>query len=207
MGFPPRITPAYAGKSSLRYSVDHLHGDHPRLCGEKPTFQQSLHVRPGSPPPMRGKAAPNGYVVSNDRITPAYAGKRGRWQPKIAGIQDHPRLCGEKKSLPAVLYRSPGSPPPMRGKAPLMTKIFLAGEDHPRLCGEKFSIKSTKSNCPGSPPPMRGKETSLSDLSQLFRITPAYAGKSQRIWLQGAGSQDHPRLCGEKSTLKTNTDM
>ena len=157
MGFPPRITPAYAGKSSLRYSVDHLHGDHPRLCGEKPTFQQSLHVRPGSPPPMRGKAAPNGYVVSNDRITPAYAGKRGRWQPKIAGIQDHPRLCGEK-----------------------------------------FSIKSTKSNCPGSPPPMRGKETSLSDLSQLFRITPAYAGKSCLLAQIEDKSWDHPRLCGEK---------
>ena len=30
-----RITPAYAGKSSLRSKVERNHGDHPRLCGEK----------------------------------------------------------------------------------------------------------------------------------------------------------------------------
>ncbi len=156
---------------------------------------------------MRGKEVDGNQRSLAYRITPAYAEKRKACQQSCTDRQDHPRLCGEKQRGDVVRAVQPGSPPPMRGKAPLMTKIFLAGEDHPRLCGEKFSIKSTKSNCPGSPPPMRGKETSLSDLSQLFRITPAYAGKSQRIWLQGAGSQDHPRLCGEKSTLKTNTDM
>ncbi len=30
------ITPAYAGKSNRRREVLHRHGDHPRICGEKP---------------------------------------------------------------------------------------------------------------------------------------------------------------------------
>ena len=29
------ITPAYAGKSDLGSVGKHLHGDHPRICGEK----------------------------------------------------------------------------------------------------------------------------------------------------------------------------
>ena len=30
-----RITPAYAGKSTLCSKVERNYGDHPRLCGEK----------------------------------------------------------------------------------------------------------------------------------------------------------------------------
>ena len=33
----PRITPAYAGKSFTRAVTSAVHGDHPRLCGEKST--------------------------------------------------------------------------------------------------------------------------------------------------------------------------
>ena len=31
-------------------------------------------------------------------------------------FEDHPRLCGEKLKSPLVGGRTPGSPPPMRGK-------------------------------------------------------------------------------------------
>ena len=71
-----RITPAYAGKSSLNQSVP-------------PELQ-------GSPPPMRGKG---NFVLACDlnyRITPAYAGKSRNAGVVVAFVGDHPRLCGEK---------------------------------------------------------------------------------------------------------------
>ena len=112
-----RITPAYAGKSRPLPPPLPPDGDHPRLCGEKMPWSFQLVPRKGSPPPMRGKVRRLHRVLAALRITPAYAGKRGRWQPKIAGIQDHPRLCGEKAFPVDVQLSSTGSPPPMRGKA------------------------------------------------------------------------------------------
>ena len=48
---------------------------------------------------------------------------------------------------------------------------------------------------------MRGKDTMIDVTISAFRITPAYAGKSQQ---RGSGYNDrwdHPRLCGEKFSL------
>ena len=70
--------------------------------------------------------------------------------------------------------------------------------DHPRLCGEKCLMVFLLLLMLGSPPPMRGKVFNLSDLRSGDRITPAYAGKSPRCRFLLFGSEDHPRLCGEK---------
>ena len=50
-----RITPAYAGKSSVPVSAAAGVGDHPRLCGEKKREVLKKRQIIGSPPPMRGK--------------------------------------------------------------------------------------------------------------------------------------------------------
>ena len=50
----------------------------------------------------------------------------------------------------------------------------------------------------GSPPPMRGKGSPCGAVRFCFRITPAYAGKSEKEKKQTRQSEDHPRLCGEK---------
>ena len=50
-----RITPAYAGKSSLRGSRACSGRDHPRVCGEKWGHYIGADYTPGSPPRMRGK--------------------------------------------------------------------------------------------------------------------------------------------------------
>ena len=90
------ITPAYAGKSK-------------RLAACAQTAE-------GSPPRMRGKV--NGGIGRTEMfgITPAYAGKRLPccWVP--ARRQDHPRVCGEKKSGCVPGRGKVGSPPRMRGK-------------------------------------------------------------------------------------------
>ena len=69
------IPPAYAGKSPrCRFCFLSLE-DHHRLCGEKSICYDSTRPRPGSPPPMRGKAAVISPSKKFRRITPAYAGK------------------------------------------------------------------------------------------------------------------------------------
>ena len=91
-----RITPAHAGKSILGRHLSFHVGDHPRTCGEKPSFLVVFSRRLGSPPHMRGKA-----------ICRA---------PQMMKKQDHPRTCGEKKCTRRTRCNRVGSPPHMRGK-------------------------------------------------------------------------------------------
>ena len=45
---------------------------------------------------------------------------------------------------------------------------------------------------------MRGKVDQKQLSVDANRITPAYAGKSERLYYETDGKWDHPRLCGEK---------
>ena len=93
------ITPAHAGKSRQvgRY-VGHA-WDHPRPCGEKYIRWRLPAALTGSPPPMRGKAAPGFALPERYGITPAHAGKRGLTTFWVPSPGDHPRPCGEKPSI------------------------------------------------------------------------------------------------------------
>ena len=111
-----RITPAYAGKTSVTVYTDLIFKDHPRICGENNPrlFRNSLIL--GSPPHMRGKLTASSPSDAAMRITPAYAGKTSfLWAIPIA-CRDHPRICGENYSCSANLHDEQGSPPHMRGK-------------------------------------------------------------------------------------------
>ena len=103
-----RITPAYAGKSGREPQGRNAAQDHPRLCGEKHGDFRTRERRTGSPPPMRGKAAPSVADLKSVRITPAYAGK-----------SDFGKVGGSMAE---------GSPPPMRGKGNFSTfRSFCTG--------------------------------------------------------------------------------
>ena len=135
---------------------------------------------------------------------------------------DHPRLCGEKKWRLKLQLLLPGSPPPMRGKvfffdtehlwiritpayAGKSHSLFHSTEveqDHPRLCGEKSATQSAGHLKAGSPPPMRGKVKYHLSFYVSNGITPAYAGKSFKLFRCRFSIWDHPRLCGEKSVFR-----
>ena len=175
----------------------------------------------GSPPPMRGKVSPVLVRAIPDRITPAYAGKSTPLYQLSFSAMDHPRLCGEKRRFHCNFQRRLGSPPPMRGKVCTVRCGFLgmgitpayAGKrfrgqrgskiykDHPRLCGEKHNSRINRTGHVGSPPPMRGKACFFQLGEVPAGITPAYAGKSLTDPQPVFSNQDHPRLCGEKSTI------
>ena len=170
---------------------------------------------------MRGKVLRGPMTRRMTGITPAYAGKSRTAMCWQVICRDHPRLCGEKQRRQKSGSGSAGSPPPMRGKDNMTGRNVqryritpaYAGKshssgfryagiwDHPRLCGEKSTAILACCIRKGSPPPMRGK--AFRWIHVVFRqgITPAYAGKRYRVAPSVSLAEDHPRLCGEKSSL------
>ena len=155
------ITPAYAGKRSSKIRSCRGSWDHPRVCREKLFVIPGKPEPLGSPPHVRGKGQGQGDGCDHQGITPACAGKRCRSPAFRSMPWDHPRVCGEKLLVPALLCRRLGSPPRVRGKVSA-GKILLhdggitpayAGKssrnetcwhrpwDHPRVYGEKLSCR------------------------------------------------------------------
>ena len=114
-----RITPAYAGKSVRLFGLQGPGRDHPRVCGEKLKAKAVGAMASGSPPRMRGKGKRVLQNLERVGITPAYAGKRHTAWTVCRSQKDHPRVCGEKCQTSEKPPVRPGSPPRMRGKAPL----------------------------------------------------------------------------------------
>ena len=154
-----RITPAWAGKSSNRKSVEAMARDHPRMGGEKVVVLNLVRFYPGSPPHGRGKAHELRTLPRAIRITPAWAGKRHKAVLSSGRNGDHPRMGGEKQMFTMDLHGARGSPPHGRGKVygccdgVEMMRITPAwagkrlvtdtgrwsARDHPRMGGEKRS--------------------------------------------------------------------
>ncbi len=69
------------------------------------------------------------------------------------------------------------------------------------MCGEKRHFCRPLVSCTGSPPHVRGKVNVAVFVNNITRITPACAGKSQRIQILRIIEKDHPRVCGEKRII------
>ena len=173
---------------------------------------------------MRGKELPQLPPRILYRITPAYAGKSGRYSTAGSSGRDHPRVCGEKDLELSAETVGLGSPPRMRGKekavevwpdytgitpayagkSPSAIPAHWLRRDHPRVCGEKTLLSLRLEAITGSPPRMRGK--ALSNEFEFYPrgITPAYAGKRRLPAAPDIASQDHPRVCGEKLRRKSS---
>ena len=111
------ITPAWAGKSMTAPGRSSRTGDHPRVGGEKNNHIIDNQYGKGSPPRRRGKGGKSFTGNMFTRITPAWAGKRGRFAERKAPSWDHPRMGGEKKKSRRCCTSIGGSPPHGRGKA------------------------------------------------------------------------------------------
>ena len=88
---------------------------------------------------MRGKVAGAAVVSRNNRITPAYAGKREFLKNGRETLVDHPRLCGEKVLYGFFDVSAQGSPPPMRGKEKPETGEGESFGITPAYAGKSFS--------------------------------------------------------------------
>ena len=97
---------------------------------------------------------------------------------EIAGII--PAYAGSTKSLPTSSQPS---------------------EDHPRVCGEHFRIPADEQVVAGSSPRMRGALGDLAGAGASGRIIPAYAGSTEFPDRFSYPARDHPRVCGEHSSI------
>ena len=139
-----RITPAYAGKRQSIPAMPEVLQDHPRLRGEKPDFDVFACWFGGSPPLTRGKVQERSDALTDERITPAYAGKSAFSAFRSAFSKDHPRLRGEKDQLPALLHPPLGSPPLTRGKGRTRQSHPLHAGITPAYAGKRIlSIAET----------------------------------------------------------------
>ena len=99
-----RITPAHAGKTRTRASVQPEKRDHPRACGENKRLSEIAGEDVGSPPRMRGKPSEDHSGFSCGRITPAHAGKTSFSLRICSASWDHPRACGENSAVLPVSH-------------------------------------------------------------------------------------------------------
>ena len=86
------------------------------MGGEKPNRIIWDNFKRGSPPHGRGKVIKNVLEKLDQRITPAWAGKRRYTAACIWSFWDHPRMGGEKSVSWATMHPGNGSPPHGRGK-------------------------------------------------------------------------------------------
>ena len=93
---------------------------------------------------MRGKGGQRGSKIYNFGITPAYAGKSSTVFRSYLGIQDHPRLCGEKENVMDPLISTIGSPPPMRGKVRVREQRFHDVRITPAYAGKRLHDRRRK---------------------------------------------------------------
>ena len=117
------ITPACAGKRPLSSACILRDWDHPRVCGEKYQRKASTNTAIGSPPRVRGKVYNSCIKMYPTGITPACAGKSLPHAHGLCRQRDHPRVCGEKTFTVKNVPGAEGSPPRVRGKAPVVRDI------------------------------------------------------------------------------------
>ena len=166
---------------------------------------------------MRGARAPINVRNVAQRIIPADAGSTHRHACTGGSREDHPRGCGEHKTVSSTSRGEAGSSPRMRGALTLGQQGCLehriipadagstianvidptAGKDHPRGCGEHDSLSAPVVYSAGSSPRMRGAHPRRPAQRRQGRIIPADAGSTYMNISTENSYEDHPRGCGE----------
>ena len=129
----------------------------------------------------------------------------------------HPRVCGEHRPAPPLVWLRSGSSPRVRGTLPnitlsqqllrfipacagntlLVTAAAIREPVHPRVCGEHTSSKPLFGNKPGSSPRVRGTRVMYFIRPNHLRFIPACAGNTCMALQNRILSAVHPRVCGE----------
>ncbi len=195
--------------------------DYPSIHGEHCTTYQHYHLSLGSSPLVRGAHGCRIVGLCNLRIIPARAGST--WTRSISWTtgRDHPRSCGEHNDPSDGSNVASGSSPLVRGALPcpdlrrqaggiiparagstgiLELGIQLHG-DHPRSCGEHWLNHQHRTWSEGSSPLVRGARAPSWCLFSAHGIIPARAGSTNMYYQTHPILQDHPRSCGEHSSL------
>ena len=113
-----------------------------------------------------------------------------------------PRWRG-KDEIDIVVQVPSGITPALAGKSRMGSAFALVYKDHPRVGGEKRRLTECAQWAEGSPPRWRGKVYIFPTFWGVERITPALAGKSTAGLACAFVARDHPRVGGEKYTIRS----
>ena len=187
------------------------------MCGEHTCCVTAKSWAMGSSPHVRGALVTMPGMRSGRGIIPACAGSTRILLHKDDPVWDHPRMCGEHKSMAFCVGTLRGSSPHVRGalvwSCPYCghsgiipacagsTRYSTTGKqgrrDHPRMCGEHGGVNNYNNPTLGSSPHVRGAHAMTGEKTQVYGIIPACAGSTRpnldcpRLW------GDHPRMYGE----------
>ena len=137
------------------------------------------------------------------RIIPAHAGNSRQYTLCSRRSTDHPRACGELSTVHSLQSSQYGSSPRMRGTLDSTLSAVVAVRIIPAHAGNSRQYS----------PRMRGTLVHSSAVVAVriipragmtvvsVRIIPAHAGNSRQYTLCSRRSTDHPRACGELSTV------
>ena len=163
--------------------------EHPRWCGACAHSSNSLKVRPGTPPPVRGLRGDRPERPLGQRNTPARAGpalvRAGPPEPR----GEHPRPCGACSPLLGWKTSTPGIPPPVRGLRASPGGIVCLTRDTPARAGPANKSLLGR-RWKGIPPPVRGLRTGAPSCRFRTRDTPARAGPADRPLLSATLLRD-----------------
>ena len=194
-----RLIPACAGKTCLFLPMSFVPWAHPRVCGENKKPKTRPKNGRGSSPRVRGKLGSHVFKGLHDRLIPACAGKTNLNAMVIGSSGAHPRVCGENINPLTGQPIATGSSPRMRGKlertggardrhglipayagktAGVRERVVWTPA-HPRVCGENCPNAPVTSPGRGSSPRMRGKLGKTEPRDPMWRLIPAYAGKTR----------------------------
>ena len=88
--------------------------------------------------------------------------------------------------------------PARAGSSMSLRKRSQIEKDHPRACGEQYGHEVTARPNKGSSPRVRGAGFRNRQFWITLRIIPARAGSRMLFDWKRAGTEDHPRACGEQ---------
>ncbi len=114
-GAPRGIIPACAGNTPARLVHQVAHRDHPRVCGEHGLRLADDVALLGSSPRVRGTPSTYATLSTTVGIIPACAGNTIESGAKSEACRDHPRVCGEHRSVRKFCKLRAGSSPRVRG--------------------------------------------------------------------------------------------
>ena len=200
---------------------------HPRVCGERSRAPRNKRENIGSSPRVRGTRRRRAGAGASGRFIPACAGNAPACRQCWNRAAVHPRVCGERGTLPSRRTTRNGSSPRVRGT---LKRVALASVRrrfipacagnavsclaaprrnavHPRVCGERFLILILPPIRGGSSPRVRGTRFRASSARATRRFIPACAGNARPRFSKFSTPPVHPRVCGERAASKPMDSM
>ena len=95
LGVLGRLTPAFAGTTSVVLMPHPQRPAHPRVRGDHSCGHAEVYAAMGSPPRSRGPPSTRSGASSDGRLTPAFAGTTTRKRTSTRKRTAHPRVRGD----------------------------------------------------------------------------------------------------------------